>query len=201
MKKIYYTVYKTTNLLNNKYYIGVHKTININDSYIGSGKILKLAIKKYGIENFKKEIIYIFDNSKDAYNKEKEIVDDLFVKNENTYNLTLGGIPTTDFYPNRKYLIGENHPMWGKKHSDESNEKRRIAVTGRKHSKEAIKKISENNKGKISWCKGKKLSKSDIKNKSIAALKLEKIECPHCKKLSDPGNSKRWHFNNCKLKI
>lgn len=43
-----YTVYKTTNIINGKYYIGVHKTTNPNDSYLGSGKAIKEAIKKYG---------------------------------------------------------------------------------------------------------------------------------------------------------
>ena len=45
MKRVY-TVYKTTNLINGSIYIGVHKTSNINDTYIGSGKLLKSAIKK-----------------------------------------------------------------------------------------------------------------------------------------------------------
>ena len=52
----YYMVYKTTNLVNNKYYIGVHATNDLNDGYFGSGKNLKQAIKKYGKEHFKRDI-------------------------------------------------------------------------------------------------------------------------------------------------
>ena len=52
-----YTVYKTVNLVNGKYYIGVHKTDNPYDDYIGSGKLIKRAIKKYGKDSFHKEII------------------------------------------------------------------------------------------------------------------------------------------------
>ena len=48
--------------------------MNINDGYIGSGKYLKRAIKKYGIENFKRQILFEFDNSIDMYNKEKELM-------------------------------------------------------------------------------------------------------------------------------
>ena len=57
-----YTVYKITNTINNRYYIGVHKTTNPNDSYYGSGLVIKEAIKKYGKENFIKEILFTFEN-------------------------------------------------------------------------------------------------------------------------------------------
>jgi group I intron endonuclease len=200
MKKIYYTIYKTTNLINNKCYIGVHKTTNINDSYLGSGNVIKQAIKKHGRINFNKEILYIFNSAEEAYDKEKEIVNNIFIKDKNTYNIALGGVPTTDCYPNRRYLTGKDHPMCGKKHSDESNKRRAEKLKGKKMSIESRLKMSKSQKGHKSWNKGKNLTKLDKLAKSIAALKLKKIECPHCKKLSDPGNSKKWHFDNCKHK-
>lgn len=90
MKKYYY-LYKITNILNGKIYIGVHRTDNLNDNYMGSGINLKRAIKKYGIDNFKKEIIEYFANEKDMFQREIEIVDADFILREDTYNLTEGG--------------------------------------------------------------------------------------------------------------
>lgn len=87
----YYTIYQTTNLINNKIYIGLHTTENLNDSYLGSGIFLKKAIQKYGRENFKKEILFVFDNKKDMITKEKELVTETFVVRKDTYNMSKGG--------------------------------------------------------------------------------------------------------------
>ena len=88
---MYYTIYQITNLINNKIYIGQHSTKNIEDNYFGSGKNIKRAIKKCGKENFKKEILFVFDNFDDMNNKEREIVNEDFIRRVDTYNICLGG--------------------------------------------------------------------------------------------------------------
>lgn len=114
----FFTIYKITNNINGKYYIGKHQTRNLNDTYMGSGKGLKRAIQKYGIENFTKEILFIFSNEQEMNDKEKELV----IISEETYNMTAGGHGGFD-YIRRNGLChqsGTKHPMWGKRHSEET---------------------------------------------------------------------------------
>jgi len=88
MKILY--IYKITNLLNDKCYVGKHSCLNINNAYFGSGIAIKKAIKKHGKNNFKKEILCIC-KTEEEQNK-KEI---LWIKKlktyKNGYNMTLGG--------------------------------------------------------------------------------------------------------------
>lgn len=102
-----YTIYKITNLINNKIYIGAHKTSNPLDNYFGSGIAIQQAIAKYGKNNFRKEILFIFDNEDDMYKKEREIVNENFVSDKNTYNLTIGGSGSWSHVDSS----GENNPM------------------------------------------------------------------------------------------
>lgn len=86
-----YTVYETTNLINGKTYIGKHVTLNPEDDYLGSGTALKRAVQKYGKENFRKEILYIFDSKEEMNSKEIELVSLEFCREKTNYNLAPGG--------------------------------------------------------------------------------------------------------------
>ena len=88
---MFYTIYKTTNKINGKVYVGKHQTKDLSDAYMGSGKRLQRAITKHGIENFEKEILFVFDNELDMNNKEAELVTKEFCLREDTYNLCPGG--------------------------------------------------------------------------------------------------------------
>ena len=87
---IFYTVYRTQNLVNGKYYFGVHKTKDPYDGYLGSGKILKAAMMKYGESSFIKNVCFIFDNAEKAFAKEFELIETYRV-DPLCYNLRQGG--------------------------------------------------------------------------------------------------------------
>ena len=90
---MYYYVYQITNLINGKIYVGKHKSKKhpFDNNYFGSGKQITLAIKKYGQENFKKEVLHLCSSLKEMSNKEAEIVTEDFVKRKDTYNMHKGG--------------------------------------------------------------------------------------------------------------
>lgn len=135
MKQHY--IYLTTNLINGKKYIGKHFG-EINDDYLGSGKLLQRAINKYGKENFKKEILYLSKDNNENNQKEKEFIAAFnAVKDENFYNLAEGGDGGDIFHslpPAQQEKIrqnqsiknkGERNGMYGKHHSKETKEKLR----------------------------------------------------------------------------
>ena len=88
---MFYTIYQTLDNTNGYIYIGKHQTSNINDSYLGSGDRLRHAIKKHGIENFIKTILFVFNTEQEMNDKEKELVTAEFCLREDTYNICEGG--------------------------------------------------------------------------------------------------------------
>ena len=127
-------IYITTNLITNKSYVGYHSTNNINDRYLGNGKIIKRSIRKYGSKNFKKEILELC--TKDNWeSRETFWINEKNTKYPNGYNLTdggEGGIGKIFADTSRKLMSktrierniakGSNNGMYGVKHTQESCE-------------------------------------------------------------------------------
>lgn len=96
---MYFIIYKTTNLIDGKIYIGKHKSKDLEfDGYLGSGLRLNRAISKYGVDNFKRETLYIYNNDKECSDKERELVNESFCDRDDTYNIALGGTGGNTIY-------------------------------------------------------------------------------------------------------
>jgi hypothetical protein len=218
----FHVVYKTTNKINNKYYIGVHSTTNINDNYMGSGTALKLAIIKYGPENFIKEVIAIFDSREEALSLESKLVTEELILDKGCYNLTFGGgsPPITS---------GREHPLYGSIRPDsklrmlESNPARLPHVKAKHAETVMVRDLDGNifkikrddwnpnthtqiNRGMItvkdSDGNSHYLPKDDPRVMNGELVHISKglvLTCPHCNKVGG-STMKRWHFNNCKDK-
>ena len=183
-KPQYGYIYKTTNLINDKVYIGKHKNSDFNDKYFGSGKNLISAIKKYGIENFTTEVLEICYDEKSLNEAEIKYID--FYKKkykENCYNIAKGGNGGNlikHYLPEEKELVykkmvltrkvkgiglGETNPMY------KSGEKGIHPYKSKRRDKETRLKISKSLKGNTPWNKGLKI----LPEKTDKELEEEKI--------------------------
>lgn len=198
-KKTYHFLYKTTNLINHKYYYGIHSTKKLDDGYLGSGKYLKRSINKYGKDNFLFEIIQFFDNKEDLIKKEIEIVNEKILSDEKCMNLRVGGFggfSSKEQTENAKKSntkqkwLKENNPEWYekkcKKMKDSLLEQYKNGTRkkeyfynwiGKKHKKESKNKIGLKNS---IHQKGNKNSQFDtcwvINEREEKCIKIQKIE-------------------------
>lgn len=156
-----YYIYRITNKVNSKTYIGQHKYKKLDEYYMGSGVHLKRAQKKYGMENFKKDIL-VFNISKKEH---ADLLEKTFIASErekvgveNCYNITDGGEGYTGKRSEEtRNKISESHkgkqgPNKGKKHSEEwirkMSESMKRKYKGKHFSDEHKKKLSEAHKGR-----------------------------------------------------
>ena len=99
---MYYLIYKITNKLDNKIYIGKHKTETKDDDYFGSGLLLGRAVEKHGKENFVKELLFECNSLDEMNQREIDIVDEEFIARPDTYNIMLGGQGGFDYINKNK---------------------------------------------------------------------------------------------------
>ena len=90
-RRKYHYIYKTTCLITNRYYIGMHSTDNLEDGYQGSGKRLWHSINKYGRENHQTEILEFLQTRQELKERERELVNEHLLEDKMCMNLALGG--------------------------------------------------------------------------------------------------------------
>ncbi len=153
--KVYHYVYRIENLLDGKIYVGKHSTEDLEDGYMGSGTLLIRAIKKHGIENFRKHIIKMCETSEEAFEIERQVVNEQFVADENTYNMTTGGLGGphnkswwTNHPEKRAELSKVMSVRMTKLHADRNAYVVTCDWTGRRHTLETRNKMSVSHRHK-----------------------------------------------------
>tara|TARA_R110000822_G_scaffold25364_4_gene76833 strand:- start:4047 stop:4751 length:705 start_codon:yes stop_codon:yes gene_type:complete len=228
-------IYKVTNKINDKSYIGQtirnldkRKQSHLNVVYNNPQFAFHYAIRKYGKENFKWEVLCECDNIDELNEKEKYYIKEYKTFGETGYNMTTGGegfIMSTKaiekksgknhhFYgvtgknnPNYGKLSGENNPMYGV--TGEAHP--RFGILHKKSSIDKMKKNRPDYSGKnnpnygnhtVAWNKGLTKETDERISKyaeSKTGIPRKKLKCPHCDKIGGEGNMQRWHFDNCKV--
>ena len=161
----YHYIYKTTNLVNEKFYIGMHSTDDLEDGYVGSGTHLWHSIRKYGKKNFKLTILEFLPDRESLREREKEIVNVDLLKNPLCMNICKGG--------------------WGDRYGATFPDRKSSP-----HSEEHKRRISESNVGKISG-----VPKSEEHRKKLAEANLGKKQGEETKKKRSESLRKFWKEN------
>lgn len=187
----YHFIYKTTNVLNGKFYIGMHSTDNLNDGYLGSGKYIANSIRKYGKENFKIEFIEFYPTRDALIQREIELVNDDILKDLLCMNLGRGGHGgwmgnknSLSILLNKK--VRKLNVIKSKITRKNRTKKRKIQLSktisnglikhwklnghnweGRKHSQETIKKMKSSHQKRIKIMKNQRRNQ-EKNNKRIA---------------------------------
>ena len=105
----YHFIYRTTNQVNGKFYVGMHSTDDLEDGYVGSGKRLGYSIRKYGLENHKFEILEFLPSREELRKREAEVVNEEMLNHPLCMNLKFGGEGGWDYLnKSKKNLYGNN---------------------------------------------------------------------------------------------
>lgn len=188
-----FLVYETTNLVNGKVYRGAH-VCDHDSCYLGSGSRFKKALAKYGSENFERKVLRECDSAEEMFEAERELVNEEWVKDPNTYNLKVGGEGGWDY-------INKNKVRWNdekrKAHSDEMKERRNSGLWGPKNPTMGMlgKKQSEDAKQRISENNASKLDPETIKQRMV-----DVVECQYPLRGSIKKLSERWGITHTSVR-
>jgi len=152
---LYHYVYKITNNINGKYYVGKHSTNYLEDGYFGSGILIKHAVKKYGHCSFIKDILSFHKTNDECLVEESLIVNKDFIADENTYNLQIGGC--------------------GSVHSIETKQKMSNTRKGQKRHIDAVNSTASKNRGQTRTIEQKQRMSDAHKGKIHSKQTIQKM--------------------------
>lgn len=158
-----YTVYLRTNTINEKQYVGQTSNFTRRNwdwntlSQHYANNFLAQERNKYGLENFKTEILAEVETQEEAWELEKKFIKELNTKVPNGYNMTDGG-------------DGVNGLSW----SEESKRKQSEKSKGRHPSEETRKKMSKSHSGEKHWNYGRHWSDEYKRKQSRLVLQIDK---------------------------
>jgi hypothetical protein len=190
--KKYHFTYKTTNLINGRYYLGMHSTNRLDDGYLGSGKRLYYEISKYGRDNFKLEILKYFNTREELVEAEKILIREQDIDSQNCLNIRPGGsggfskeIREKGKIAARAYMKEKWKNQDFRKHITEAVRKQRNKEVdegtytvpnkghwkGKKHKPETIEKMKQSHKGAGKGSNNSQFGKcwitNEVENKKI----------------------------------
>ena len=220
----YYFIYRTMNLVNGRFYVGMHVTTVLDDGYLGSGKAISSAIEKYGKENFKREVLFFCKDKEELEELEQKIITDKFIQSNKPliYNMRRGGHGGTSYHTkDTRKRISESlrgKPSWnkGKHHSQDT--KRKIGEKAKERWKDigykervseafSRKIVTEEHKRNIGKSRLGKHHTEESKKK-ISESKVGKSRTEEArKKISDstkgrvPWNKGKYHTKETRKKI
>lgn len=202
-----YYIYRIINKINGKDYIGKHIYLDyknpLNDGYFGSGINIKKAIKKYGKNNFEKEIL--IDNiltEEEANSLEKILIEEYKNNDLAIYNIAKGGDGGNNIVWTEEKRKEISKRFKGHHPSLETREKmsKNNGMLGKHHTKETIEKISKNRKGKSHSHTEEEKKKIGLKSKINNNIKYVRTEKTR-KKAIETMKNRIWVNNGEEEKL
>ena len=197
-KHKYHYIYKTTCLVNRKYYVGMHSTSDLEDGYLGSGRRIWLSILKHGKENHTREILEMLEDRSSLKERERELVNEEMLQDPMCMNLMIGGdggFISVEQQAKRssagglaaKSKLAELHkdPIWKKNRVEAISKAVKLAVlegrlktdtfTGKSHSTKTLIQMQKSHKGKHIGSKNSQYGTCWIHNEK-QSKKIKRIE-------------------------
>ena len=185
---MYGYIYETTNTVNGKKYIGKLTSSKFVPNYLGSGKLLNYAIKKYGKDKFKVKVIEEIEGNLQILNEREKYWIKHFnaVESDLYYNIKPGGDGGRGF--------GWHHSEETKRKFSEMQRDGKSWMNGKKHSEETKRKMSLSRKNNTYWT-GHHHSEESKRKMSEAKKRNLPKQCLDWKTDKNPAYGKHWYTN------